>query len=189
MDSVGSCQNGVIAVTVLIAFRLQSEFGLPRRSDTMSLWLSTVLIAFRLQSEFGRKRHSPQPLNWKTPWVLIAFRLQSEFGHGCALCEVAAAKGQVLIAFRLQSEFGPNSLSASMVVPSRSLNRHSASVRIWTKRHLGFHGRAFRVLIAFRLQSEFGPKLSPLSGVAWSSLNRLSASVRIWTGGGSSGHR
>ena len=39
--------------TVLIAFRLQSEFGQTRQRKAIASHFKTVLIAFRLQSEFG----------------------------------------------------------------------------------------------------------------------------------------
>ena len=62
----------------------------------------------------------------------------------------------VLIAFRLQSEFGQNQLLMNQILSMVSLNRLSASVRIWTRLLRGATIQAFHVLIAFRLQSEFG---------------------------------
>ena len=45
----------------------------------MTLKLSVVLIAFRLQSEFGHDGHGREKAD-RQCGVLIAFRLQSEFG-------------------------------------------------------------------------------------------------------------
>ena len=65
----------------------------------------------------------------------------------------------VLIAFRLQSEFGPGRTLSKMLQPSLiSLNRLSASVRIWTSETIEKLVVRLEVLIAFRLQSEFGLK-------------------------------
>ena len=44
---------------VLIAFRLQSEFGLKNEGAAMDAAVA-VLIAFRLQSEFGRRLYERQ---------------------------------------------------------------------------------------------------------------------------------
>ena len=66
--------------------------------------------------------------------VLIAFRLQSEFGQEARHFLFGADESQVLIAFRLQSEFGPAVRSMNeRITLVRSLNRLSASVRIWTE--------------------------------------------------------
>ena len=46
--------------------------------DDLAGGVDQVLIAFRLQSEFGPKSTQPKTTQPKT--VLIAFRLQSEFG-------------------------------------------------------------------------------------------------------------
>ena len=64
----------------------------------------------------------------------------------------------VLIAFRLQSEFGHVQPDEEMRNMLQSLNRLSASVRIWTN--------TMNV---------------PIQSLWESRLNRLSASVRIWT--------
>ena len=91
-----------------------------------------VLIAFRLQSEFGRLM-ALAAIICASAFVLIAFRLQSEFGLQEELFCVRQGVGEVLIAFRLQSEFGLlNSLLANGYCAFPGLNRLSASVRIWT---------------------------------------------------------
>ena len=95
----GRCRQGV-----LIAFRLQSEFGQihrPLRPCRRFLW---VLIAFRLQSEFGHLLRR-LPVFREGTGVLIAFRLQSEFGLLYSFMH-RRCRHSVLIAFRLQSEFG-----------------------------------------------------------------------------------
>ena len=63
---------------VLIAFRLQSEFGLSFASSKILGVFILVLIAFRLQSEFGH--YLKETSKNDAVIVLIAFRLQSEFG-------------------------------------------------------------------------------------------------------------
>ena len=65
---------------VLIAFRLQSEFGQGGKPDNINGGRPQVLIAFRLQSEFGPRVMRPAVRPRELSWVLIAFRLQSEFG-------------------------------------------------------------------------------------------------------------
>ena len=90
-----------------------------------------VLIAFRLQAEFGHQLLD-RVLRLRVH-VLIAFRLQAEFGPAANDPVITSlAEIEVLIAFRLLSEFG---LIQSTQLPARmgrSLNRLSASVRIWT---------------------------------------------------------
>ena len=70
-----------------------------------------VLVAFRLQSEFGR--HQRAPVRHPEGFVLIAFRLQSEFGLRKSW-KGLLTKMEVLIAFRLQSEFGQSLYTAMM---------------------------------------------------------------------------
>ena len=79
MDVILSGFKLPVKAQVLIAFRLQSEFGLTTNWRTTPL-RSTVLIAFRLQSEFGHSVWIRDSFV-RDDNVLIAFRLQSEFGQ------------------------------------------------------------------------------------------------------------
>ena len=78
--------------TVLIAFRLQSEFGHGLPSRYTRTLHARVLIAFRLQSEFGRKAGRSR-MSLSSWGVLIAFRLQSEFGLAVAIIAAFSSDG------------------------------------------------------------------------------------------------
>ncbi len=98
----------------------------------MNWMIQKVLIAFRLQSEFGRidwhlenRRHLPGCLNRLSASVRIWTVRRPII--------IARRHALVLIAFRLQSEFGRGLAFRMPHGGYVRLNRLSASVRIWTK--------------------------------------------------------
>ena len=92
-----------------------------------------VLIAFRLQSEFGQALEAAAK-SAKNEAVLIAFRLQSEFGQA-ELEAAKAAKNEAGLnrlsaSVRIWTITTHKHIGDSIILAG--LNRLSASVRIWT---------------------------------------------------------
>ena len=141
---------------VLIAFRRQSEFGLwlglwstnfiinslNRLSASVRIWTVGDYMNIVYDGSPGLNRLSASVRIWTLstrPGIinLPVFGLNRlsasvRIWTSVVCSEKTPILARVLIAFRLQSEFGPNKQEATMNLESISLNRLSASVRIWT---------------------------------------------------------
>ncbi len=165
----------------LIAFQLLSDLGtrISATAKATPICFNSLSASVRIWTVLLRRDRKPHRA------CLNRLSASVRIWTGKALRCVRHLLWRVLIAFRLQSEFGQRKKNSRLLPNESSLNRLSASVRIWTNfcsehmdSQLGL--RLNRLSASVRIWTA-GTRCTSSGGMS-SCLNRLSASVRIWTG-------